>query len=73
MQQQFMTLPATDIAWNGNEYRFNVQMTLGPIGGNFVVNGTVSEDGTIRSGFKSDGAGTVSFSSFEGARTGATP
>ena len=73
MQRQLMTLSATDIAWNGNAYRFNVQMRLGPIGGNFVVSGTVSEDGTIRGDFESDGAGTVPFSAFEGARTGATP
>ncbi len=46
---------------------------LGPIGGNFVVSVTVSEDGTIRGDFESDGAGTVPFSAFEGARTGATP
>ena len=48
-------------------------MRLGPIGGNSVVNGTVSEDGTIRGDFESAGAGTAPFSAFEGARTGATP
>ena len=54
---------AKNIMWDGETYSFDMQMRLGPIGGDFVVSGHV-DNGTISGDF--EGSGMVPFSSFEG-------
>jgi mono/diheme cytochrome c family protein len=67
MQGNLLLLPAKNVAWDGSSYSFDMQMRLGPMGGDFVVKGTV--DGSdINGGF--EGEGVVPFSAFEGRLTG---
>ena len=63
-----MTMPAENITWDGNAYRFDMQLRLGPMGGDFVVAGTVADDGAIQGEFEGDGM--VPFSAFEGMLAG---
>ncbi len=63
-----MTMPAENITWDGNAYRFDMQLRLGPMGGDFVVAGTVADDGAIQGEFEGDGM--VPFSAFEGTLAG---
>lgn len=67
-RRQLMTVSANNVIWDGNAYRFDIQMRLGPIGGVFAVSGQVTEDGLISGEFEAAGTGMVPFSSFEGKR-----
>ena len=45
-----------------------MQLRMGPMSGDFVIEGTVGEDGAIQGTF--EGSGFVPFSAFEGTRAG---
>ena len=68
MRGNLMVIPAQNITWDGNTYRFDMQLRMGPMSGDFVIEGTVGEDGAIRGTF--EGSGFVPFSAFEGTRAG---
>ena len=63
MRGNLLVIPAKNIMWDGETYSFDMQMRLGPMGGDFVVSGQV-DNGTISGDF--EGSGMVPFSSFEG-------
>ncbi len=71
MRGNLLSLPAEAIAWDGDSYRFDMQLRLGPIGGQFVVTGEVAADGGIQGDFEAQGGGFAPFSTFEGARASA--
>jgi hypothetical protein len=71
MSGNLLVLPAKDIVWDGDAYRFDMQLQLGRIGGRFVVSGTVESGGTIEGTFEAHGGGFSPFTAFEGARAGA--
>jgi len=64
MRGNLMVVPAQNITWDGDAYRFDMQFRLGPMGGNFVVEGTVDAEGVIEGTFT--GGGFVPFSNFQG-------
>ena len=64
MRGNLLVIPAKGVTWDGNNYNFDAQIRLGPMGGDFVVSGQV-ENGAINGNFT--GTGVVPFSSFEGA------
>ena len=66
LRGNLLVLPATNIAWDGAGYRFDMQLRLGRLGGDFVVTGDVDGD-AITGSFA--GEGLVPFSSFEGHRS----
>ena len=64
MRGNLLVIPAKGVTWDGNNYNFDAQIRLGPMGGDFVVSGQV-ENGAINGDFT--GTGVVPFSSFEGS------
>ena len=68
MGGNLMVIPAQNITWDENTYRFDMQLRMGPMSGDFVIEGTVGEDGAIQGKF--EGSGFVPFSGFEGTRAG---
>jgi hypothetical protein len=71
MRGNLLVLPTENITWDGDSYRFDMQMRLGQIGGQFVVSGSVAGDGAIQGNFEAQGGGFSPFSTFEGTKTGA--
>ena len=66
MQGNLVVVPAKNVTWDGDSYRFDMQMRLGRMGGDFVVTGNIDGD-AITGDF--EGEGLVPFSSFEGNRS----
>ena len=66
MRGNLLVMPAKNITWKGETYSFDMQIRLGPMGGDFVVKGQV-DNGAISGDF--EGSGMIPFSSFEGALT----
>ncbi len=71
MRGNLLVLPAENVMWDGDSYRFDMQLRLGQIGGQFVVSGDVAGDGAIQGNFEAQGGGFSPFQAFEGARAGA--
>ena len=67
MQGNLLLLAAKNVEWDGSSYSFDIQMRLGPMGGDFVVKGMLDGSG-INGEFEGDGM--VPFSACEGQLTG---
>ena len=71
MQGNLISIPAENLAWDGNSYSFNMKLRLGPISSDFAVTGTVGADGAIQGTFEVIGDGISPFQGFEGELAGA--
>ena len=71
MRGNLLVIPAENVMWDGDSYRFDMQMRLGQISGRFLVSGEVDTDGVIQGMFEAQGGGFSMFSAFEGTRAGA--
>ena len=71
MQGQLLSIPAENLAWDGDSYSFDMKLRLGPIKSDFVVTGAVGDDGAIEGTFEVQGNGISPFQGFEGTLAGA--
>ena len=71
MRGNLMVIPAENLTWDGNTYRFDMKLRLGPINSDFVVTGDVDADGAIQGAFETQGGGFSPFQGFEGTLAGA--
>ena len=71
MQGNLMSIPTENLTWDGNRYRFDMKLRLGPLNSDFVVSGEVDADGTIQGTFETQGGGFSPFQGFEGTLAGA--
>ena len=65
-----LSLPVTNIVWQGNSYAFDMTLKFGQIGGDFAVKGSVTDAGAITGDFTMIGEGMALMQDFEGTRTG---
>ena len=70
MRGNLMVIPAENIAWAGNTYRFDMKLRLGPISSDVVVSGEVDAGGAIQGTFEVPGGGFSPFQGFEGELAG---
>ena len=71
MQGNIMVIPAENVTWDGNSYRFDMKLRLGPINSDLVVSGDVATDGAIQGTFEAQGGGFSPFLGFDGTLAGA--
>ena len=71
MRGNLMVIRAENITWDGNAYRFDMKLSMGPPNGDFVVSGEVDADGAIQGTFEAQGGGFSLFRQFEGTLAGA--
>ena len=72
-----MVLPAENLTWDGNAYRFETTLRFPgrpgapTLSADFVVTGEVDDDGAIKGTFEAGAGGFSPFQAFEGTRAGA--
>ena len=68
---QELGLPVRDIVWVGDRFEFVLTLRFGNMGGDFNVEGTVSDEGVITGRLSSEDKNTMMMmTEFEGARAG---
>lgn len=71
MRGNLMVIPAENLTWDGNTYRFDMKLRLGPLNSDLVVSGEVGADGAIQGTFEALAGGFSPFQGFEGTLAGA--
>ena len=74
MRGNLLVLPAENLTWDGNAYRFDTTLRLPGLSGlsaNFVVSGEVDADGAIQGTFEAPAGGFSPFQEFVGTLAGA--
>ena len=71
MQGTLMVIPAENVTWDGDSYRFDMKLRLGPLRNDYVVSGALSADGTIQGTFEAPSGGLLPFKEFTGTIAGA--
>ncbi len=71
MRGNVVVIPAENLTWDGNTYRFDMKLRLGPMNNDFVVSGEVGADGAIQGTFEAPAGGFSPFQGFEGTLAGA--
>ena len=64
-----LTLPASNLSWNAGEFKFNMTLRFGEIGGDFDVEGSIEEAGEITGSISAeDGSPSLLPPAFDGSR-----
>ncbi len=71
MRGNLMVIPAENLTWDGNTYRFDMKLRMGPLKNDFVVSGEVGADGAIQGTFEAPAGGFSPFREFAGTLAGA--